>query len=176
MPASSQTRSDLGLRIRVAPEEVSYWHWPLRDGGWGVWFTAALVLLAPPLVVWLTESLPMGGFTLACLLAASWRTWLPIRVTIGPSGVDQTILGRRNRIPWLSIRHYEVGRHGVLLLPDAVVNQFSALRGIYLYWGRHRAAVLANFEYYLPIWAADGEAGNESTNLASPPAGIRGPN
>jgi len=154
----------------VAPEEVSYWHWPLKDGGWGSWMTLAIVILTPLFVAWMAESLAMGAFTLVCLLASSWRTWLPIWVTIGPAGVDQTVLGRRRRIAWLAIRRYEMGPHGILLLPDAVVNQFSALRGIYLHWGRHRTQVLANFEYYLQTWTGDCDPGNESTNLASPPA------
>ena len=168
MPASSHSRFDSGLRIRVAPEEVSYWHWPLRDGGRGRWVTVAIVVLLPLIMGWMSVSPAMGIWTLLVLLTVSWRTWLPIWVTVGPSGVSQTILSRRGRIPWTAIRQYEVGLHGVLMLPDAALNRFSALRGTYLYWSGHRAAVLANFEYYLQSWAAHRETGNESTELTQP--------
>ena len=168
MPASSHSRSDLGLRIRVAPEEVEYWHWPLKDSGPSSWVTLAIVVVTPIAMGWLSESLAVCFLTLACLMLASWRTWLPIGVVVGASGVTQTVLGRRQRIPWTAIRHYEIGQHGVLMLPDEFRNQFSPLRGIYLHWGRHRAEVLANFEYYLQSWSAGRDPGNESTNLMQP--------
>jgi hypothetical protein len=165
MPASHHSSSDHGLHIRVAPEEVAYWHWPLRDSGWGGWFTMGIVFGLPVLGGWASESVAMGLLTLVSLLIVSWQTWLPMWVEIGPSGVTRQALGRRHRIPWTAIMHYEVCLYGVLMLPDAAVTRISALRGFYLHWGKHRTEVLACFEYYLHDWAGSQTTGNESTEM-----------
>lgn len=169
MPASSHSRSDVSLRIRVAPEEVAYRHWPIRQTGWSGWTTMAIVAVTTLLAAWASESVAMTALTYASLMLVTRQTWLPTWVEVGPSGVTQTVLGRRRRIPWTAIRQYEVCLHGVLLLPDEVRTPFSPLRGFYLHWAGHRSEVLANFEYYLQGWSAGRTTtGNESTELARP--------
>jgi hypothetical protein len=150
MPASSFSGPDPGLRIRVAPQEVTYLHWPLRRSGWGAWITLAIVLATSAAVFWAASSAVMGALTCGSLALVSWRTWMPVWVEIGPAGVTERILRLQRRIPWPAIRHYEVCLHGVLIMPDPVLTRLSALRGVYLHWGRKRAEVLANFEYYMP--------------------------
>lgn len=164
MPASSHSRSDLGLRIRVAPEEVVYRVWPLREAGWGGWVTIGIVIGTSLLALWAARSVPMAILTLVSLLTVTWQTWLPTSVQIGPSGVLLSTLGRCRRIPWTAIRHYEIGLHGILLSPDVVQNHFSPLRGLFLHWGRHRAEVLANFEYYLQGWKGARQLSGDSTD------------
>lgn len=171
MPASSYSRSP-ALRIRVAPEEVAFWHWPLRDRGPGAWLALAIVFGLTALAYALSGSRPMTGLTLVSLLLASWRNWLPVWFEIGPAGITQQVLWLRRRWAWTAIQHHQIGLYGVLLLPDAVVTRLSPLRGLYLHWGRHRGPVLANIEYYLQSWTADqAVGGRDSTQLMQrPPA------
>ena len=164
MPASSHSRSDLALRIRVAPEEISYRSWPLREGDRGAWITMGVIVATTLLALWVAESLAMAALTLGSLLAVSWQTWLPTSVQIGPAGIQLSTLGRRRRIPWTSIRHYEIGRHGLLLSPDVAQNAFSPLRGLYLPWAGQRSQVLANFEFYLQSWKGARHLSSDSTD------------
>jgi hypothetical protein len=169
MPASSFSGPDPGMRIRVAPQEVAYLHWPLRQSGWGPWFTLGIAAASSAAVFAVTRSGAMGGLALGSLVLVSWRTWLPIWVEIGPAGVTERIIHVQRRIPWPAIRHYEVCLHGVLIMPDHVLTRLSALRGIYLHWGTKRTEVLANFEYYLPHGCIGGMSlPSDSTHLMQP--------
>lgn len=124
----------------------------------------AIVVAAAVLAGSATASVPMGLLTLAAFLTITWRTWLPIWVEIGPSGITQRTLGLRWRIPWSRIRHYEVGLHGVLFYFDETLTQLSPLRGLYLHWAKMRSALIANVEYYL--YATTGRtAGTDTTEL-----------
>ena len=60
---------------------------------------------------------PVAGAMVAVLLAIIlWRTWLPVRYTLGSGGVMQSVLGLKQRIPWLAIQRFDVRESGVLLL------------------------------------------------------------
>jgi hypothetical protein len=141
------------LHIRIAPEEVTLWVWPLRDRGRGAWIALALPLLAGVLVAWRFEQWWAGVMVGLVGYAAIWRTWLPVQVTLGPTGIRERCLGWERQINWTAIRTYEIRRHGVLLLPDERPARIAPLRGLYLHWGAHRSEVLDIVEYYLQAWA-----------------------
>lgn len=167
MPLSNHSQPDPSMRIRVAPEEIAFWHWPLRDRGLGAWLALAVPFVVGGFAAWMSSP-AMGWLTFGALLLVSWRNWLPVWFEVGPSGVTQQVFWRRRRIPWIGILHYHVGLHGVLLFPDAVLTRLSPLRGLYLHWGKNRQAVLANFEYYLQSWGSRTAAGYDSTRLQQP--------
>jgi hypothetical protein len=131
----------------------------------------------PPLVSWrswpFSQSLAQSGLVLAGLLAAGlgvrgvtgdahlallavaalalslWRFFLPVVFTLGADGVNESLLGRDRRIPWLAIRRYEVHPKGVLLFPYPDATWVDCLQGIFLPWGNYRQEILALLSYYL---------------------------
>lgn len=141
------------LHIRVAPEELTFWHWPLRDRGFGAWFAMVVPLVAGLLVAWRFDQWWAGVIVGVVGYAAIWRNWLPVQVTLSAPGIKERCLGFERRINWTAIRSYEVRRHGLLLLPDERLNRVAALRGLYLHWGSHKEDVLEVVEYYLQAWA-----------------------
>jgi hypothetical protein len=142
------------LRIRLAPEEVTVHFWGLRDEPLGTWVRVILGAGAAAVVGRFLGNEWWGWGTLALVLLTLWRSLVPLRFEIGPPGVTQVALGRRTRILWTSILHYQVLSSGVLLLPDAAVTPLSPLRGLFLPWRSQREPVLANIEYYLASWTA----------------------
>jgi hypothetical protein len=153
MPSSARQPREAGLRIRVAPEEVTLDTWPLRQRPVSSLAVVASGIAVSWLVGWAANHWAVGAIAAAALAITLWRAWLPVRYEIGGGGITQVLFGRwRRRIPWTAILQFQVLTDGVLLLPDASVTPLSALRGLYLPWGRHRDAVLANLDYYLHGW------------------------
>ncbi len=143
----------VSLHIRIAPEEVSLWHLPLRDRGLGAWVAMCIPLLAGLLIAWRFDQWWAGVIVGVVGYAAIWRNWLPVQVTLSATGIKEHCLGFERRISWTAIRSFEIRRHGLLLLPDERLTRVAPLRGLYLHWGRHKAEVLAVVEYYLQAWA-----------------------
>ena len=153
MSSSAHQPRESGLRIRVAPEEVTLDNWPLRQQPITSLAALALATAASCLVGWAATHWAVGAIAATALAITLWRTWLPVRYEIGGGGVTQVLFGRwRRRIPWTAIVQFQVLTDGVLLLPDAAVTPLSPLRGLYLPWGRQRDAVLANLDYYMQGW------------------------
>jgi hypothetical protein len=156
MPSSVRPTRDSSLRIRIAPEEVTLRDWPLVDRPVGSLAAIGLAAGLSWLAGWAADSALLGCGLGAVLALTLWKTWLPARYELGGSGITQSVLGWRRRIPWLAIRRYEVRPRGVLLLPDAAVTPLSPLRGLYLHCGAQLSPVLAHLEYYVPSWEAQG--------------------
>ena len=140
------------LRIRVAPEEVTVRFWGLRDEPLGTWLRVVIGGGAAALVGKYLGNEWWGWGMAALILLTLWRSLLPLRFEIGPHGITQFVFGRKTRILWTSILHYQTFSRGVLLLPDAAVTPLSPLRGLFLPWGSQKEPVLANIEYYLASW------------------------
>jgi len=154
-----------GLRIRVAPEEVSLTDWPLRQRPLGSLLALAAAGGLSWLVGWAATRWEVGAVVAAALAVTLWRTWLPVRFEINSGGIAQVLFGRwKRRIPWSAIQAYDIRSDGVLLVPDVVITPLSPLRGLYLHWGDQRDAVLANLEYYVHGWRA---ASRHSTHRPS---------
>lgn len=144
----------VSLHIRVAPEELTYWHWPLRDRGLGAWLAMVVPLVAGVVVSWWFGKWWAGVAVGVVGYAVLWRTWLPCQLTFGSAGITERCLGMERRIVWTAIRSYEVRRHGILLYPDERLTRAAPLRGLYLHWGPHKDEVQAIVEYYLQTWAS----------------------
>jgi hypothetical protein len=143
----------VSLHIRVAPEEVNLWHWPLRDRRLGAWVAMGVPLIAGLLIAWRFEQWWSGVIVGLIGYAVIWRNWLPVQVTLSATGIKERCLGFERRINWTAIRSYEIRRHGVLLFPDDKLTRVAPLRGLYLHWGTQKDEVLEVVEYYLQAWA-----------------------
>jgi hypothetical protein len=131
---------------RVAPPPLRWRSWPMEEGGPTAWILTAGMLSLTALVGWVMASAVWAVVACGLLALASWRYFVPIHFEINPQGIVQEVLGRRQRISWRSIAHFEVCRDGLLLTGDVCC---AALRGLYLPWGRHRAEVLALVQHHL---------------------------
>ena len=152
MPGTPPRPTTTSLRIRVAPEDLVWQIWGLRDLGWFGWLNLLLAAVVGYGVGWLTGWPAAGAGVFVVLLLTLWRFWLPMRVELTSQGISQTVLGRTRRIPWTAVRNYQVRTRGVLLFPDLVLTPLSPLRGLYLPWGLHKEQVLSHVEYYLNTW------------------------
>lgn len=153
MPSSIRHPRDSGLRIRVAPEDVTLVDWPLRQRPASSLVALGLAGGGSWLVGWATQRWEYGALAAVVLAITLWRTWLPVRYILNSSGITQVLFGRwKRRVPWTAIGAYKIRTDGVLLVPDAVVTPLSPLRGLYLHWGHRREAVLASLEYYVHGW------------------------
>jgi hypothetical protein len=119
----------------------------MEEGGPVAWLLTMVMLLLAALAGWIMASALWAVLVCGLLALAAWRYFVPVYFEIGPQGIFQEVLGRRQRISWRSIGHVEVGRDGLLLAPRDVC--CAAFRGLYLPWGRHRAEVLTLVDYHL---------------------------
>jgi hypothetical protein len=138
--------------------------WPLRDRPIAALATLMVIGAATWLAVWATGNSMLGAAIAAILALTAWRTILPVRYEFTASGILQSVLGRRRRIPWTAVRAYELRSDGVLLSPDPDIAPLTGLRGFYLHWGRQRDAVLAHLEYY--VISAPARAGTKDSKVA----------
>ena len=82
------------------------------------------------------------------LLIVTWRYFVPTMYELSALGVSENCVGRRRRIPWISIDRYVLGRRGAYL--SSAGAPLELLRGLYLPWGSHREQVVTTLRYYLP--------------------------
>jgi hypothetical protein len=148
MPSSASTGRPRREHDRHPPEEVTIVDWPLRDRPLASSIALTLAAGLCWLAVWATGQ-PAAGIVLAVLLLLPlFRTLLPARYTLGPGGIEVSILGWRRKAPWSAIGHCLERSDGVVLTPDW---EPSALpwQGLYLHWGDQREAVLAHLDYHV---------------------------
>jgi len=145
---------DINVRILVAPDELTWRDWPLFDRPVGSLVAIGLAAAISCLAGWAAGSPLVGGAVAAILLLLLWRTCLPTHYELSGSGITQSILGWRRRVPWTAIQNHEIKSDGVLLVPDAALTPLSPLRGLYLHCGSHKSAVLSHLDYYLRPWNA----------------------
>jgi hypothetical protein len=92
---------------------------------------------------------PLTAIAAAVVLTfVSWRYFVPTFFELSALGVSENCLGRKRRIPWISIDRYVVGRKGAYL--SSAGAPLELLRGLYLPWGPHREQIVAVLRYYLP--------------------------
>jgi hypothetical protein len=150
MPSSIRPMRDSQVRLRAAPEEVTIDDWGLRDRPLA---SAAAMMLAAGaswLAGWATGSFAMGAVVVAVLAVVLWRTWLPVKYQLNGSGITQTVLGRRRRIPWTAVAGYEARETGAFVHGGTESGPVGALRGFLLPWGNRHEQILAVLEFYVP--------------------------
>ena len=130
-------------------EELAIVNWPLRDELLLAWPLIGAKMACGILVAVVAESLAMGILSLAALVIAGWRLWIPVRFELGPHGIVQRVFGRRRRLPWHQIAGFRTRRRGVLILPQVADTPLSAFRGVFIGWNGKRDELLATLERYV---------------------------
>jgi hypothetical protein len=138
----------------VAPGDVAFRHWAPLHAAATAWPVLAIGATASALVAFLVRDGALTCLASGALLLATWRSWLPVRYHLGLSGVTETVLGIRRRIPWIAIARYDLQRDGVWLYAQRGP---TSARGIFLPLGAERDAAVATIEYYLGTWTATGD-------------------
>lgn len=132
---------------RGSPPPVSLEAWPVSEGGLGTWATLAVLPAVPMVVGLVTGDTSLGVAAAVLMLIAGWRFFVPAVYQIDALGITERILWTQRRISWRAVAGIDVGRRGVLVIPD--VGCCPRLRGLYLPWGAQREALLALFAYHL---------------------------
>jgi hypothetical protein len=150
-PSTSGSRGSAPIALAVAkpvtPVPLSWRSWPIVDS-LGEFFLLAAALLGGPIVVFQYAGVGYALFTAAALVFVAWRHFVPTQFELSALGVTQTRVGRSQRIPWISIDRYLIGRTGVYL--SSAGAPLEMFRGLYLPWGKHREQILTTLRYYLP--------------------------
>ena len=141
------TPSTTPVPRRAPPSPLRWRVWPMEEGGPVAWLLTTVMVLLAALTGWVMASALWAVLACGLLALAAWRYFVPVYFEVGPQGIFQEVLGRRQRISWRSIGYVQRGRDGLVLAPGGVA--FPELRGLYLPWGRHRADVVALVDYYL---------------------------
>ena len=141
---------DSQLRLRAAPEEVTIDDWGLRDRP----LTSAVAIVLAVGASWLagrtTGNLAMAAIVAAALAVILWRTWLPVKYQLNGSGITQTVLRWRRRVPWTAVAGYEPGESGAFVHGGTERASIGSLHRFLLPWGARREQVLAVLEFYVP--------------------------
>lgn len=132
----------------LTPIPIAWRSWPVVDSIPEFICLAGAMVGVPYVVFDATGNLLVTVLCTAALATVIWRSFLPTTFEIGALGVTERFLGRTQRIPWISIDRFVVGRKGAFLSSSGA--PLEALRGVYLPWGPHRDQVLATLRYYLP--------------------------
>ncbi len=131
------------------PAAIHWRSWPAVEqmGRTGL---VVLALVAAAVVIRaVTGHVVLALLGLAALLIALWRYFLPVHYELNGRGVDHWAFGVRRHVPWSAIVRYEVGRTGVLLVPNEDRSAMSALAGMFLPFAENDEAVLLRLRYYL---------------------------
>ena len=151
------------LREATRVRGLSAVNWPLRDQP--IYAAASLVgCCAVGLVAgWISRSVSMGLLASLAVASAMWQLWIPIRTEFGPRGVTLTWLRRRRRIFWRDIGHLDLLSEGLFLCREPSGADCSGLGGLFLPWGRDRAAIATFCQEYgsirPPEWSGSRPSG-----------------
>lgn len=131
----------------ATPVPPTWRSWPVVDS------PAEFVLLSAAIVATVGLAFRYGGPLTAImagvvLVVVSWRRYVPTFYELSALGVSENCLGRKRRIPWISIDRFVLGRKGAYL--SSAGAPLELLRGLYLPWGSQREQIVTTLRYYLP--------------------------
>lgn len=130
-------------------EDVVVWNWPLRDESLRSWLLLAAVAASVGAVWMLWQDVLFSLLAGLALLISLWRLWLPVRWELGLTGITQTALGFRRRIPWMAIARFDLRDNGVWLYAD---RDPAPQRAVFIAYAGQRTRITACVDYYLGTW------------------------
>lgn len=149
-PTASKSSGSQPVQVAarpVTPVPVTWRSWPIVDS-LGEFFFLTLTAGAAIGIAYRFAG-PLTAVAAGIVLAlVSWRYFVPTFFELSALGVSENCLGRKRRIPWISIDRYIVGRKGAYLSSTGA--PLEMLRGLYLPWGPHREQIVATLRYYIP--------------------------
>ena len=98
----------------------------------------------------LMQSLWWGVFATFLLLVSLNRFFFPSRFTIDGAGITARCPLRRQRLGWDELRRFAVDEHGGYLSTRGRRSWIDAYRGMHIYFGRQRDAVVQRIRSRLP--------------------------
>lgn len=131
----------------VTPVPITWRSWPIVDS-LGEFFFLTISIGAAIGAAYRFAG-PLTAIAAGVVLAfVSWRYFVPTFFELSALGVSENCMGRKRRIPWISIDRYILGRKGAYL--SSAGAPLEMLRGLYLPWGPHRDQIVTMLRYYLP--------------------------
>jgi hypothetical protein len=111
------------------------------------------------------RSAAAGILTLVLLLGSLRDYLLPVRYRLGPEGIEARGLLFRRVMQWSQVRRILRDPAGVKLSPLPRHSRREAYRGIYLWFERNEAEVMATIAHYREVAQAGGDDGDDRESV-----------
>jgi len=123
--------------------------WPLVDCPRWSWLAPVGVLGIAGGVAHLSTNWWPGLVAAACLSAALWQFFVPVRYEVDALGIRRHALGRTRMVPWQAIRAYQPRATGVVLFQRPDPTAIDALRGLFIPYGEDDDETLCTVREHL---------------------------
>ena len=130
--------------------EVHVVCWPLKFYWKKTWAILLSYFIVACVVYLLTTNLLVPSVVLLALVSVSWRLWVPMQYSIGPTGITRSVLGRQRQLGWAMICRISQDSRGVQVFFDRAVSLQSILQSFYIMANADDLeSLVAAFQYYL---------------------------
>ena len=147
LPRSSSIGSNSAIAERP---EVHIVCWPLKFYWKKTWAIFLSYFLGACVVYLLTTNLLVPSVVLLALVSVSWRLWVPLQYSIGPTGITRSVLGLQRQLGWAMIRRISQDSRGVQVFFDRAASLQSILQSFYIMANADDLeSLVAAFQYYL---------------------------
>ena len=147
LPRGSSLGSASALSNRP---EVHVVCWPLKFYWKKTWAILVSYFVGACAVHLLTTNSLVASFVLLALLSVSWRLWIPMQYSIGPTGITRSVLGRQRQLGWAMIRRISQDSRGVQVFFDRAASIQSILQSFYITVDADDLeSLIGAFHYYL---------------------------
>jgi len=147
LPRGSSIGSTSALTNRP---EVHVVCWPLKFYWKKTWAILFTYFLGACVVYSLTTNSLVASVVLLALVSVSWRLWIPMQYSIGPSGITRSVLGRQRQLGWAMIRRISQDSRGVQVFFDRTASIQSILQSFYITADADDLeSLIGAFHYYL---------------------------
>ena len=130
--------------------EVHVVCWPAKFYWKKTWAILLSYFLGACVVYSLTTNPSVASVVLFALVSVSWRLWIPIQYSIGPTGITRSVLGRQRQLGWAMIRRISQDSRGVQVFFDRAPSIQSILQSFYITADTDDLeSLIGAFHYYL---------------------------
>ena len=149
--SSRPRESSIGSTSALADRpEVHVVCWPLKFYWKKTWAILLSYFLGACGVYSLTTNPLVASVVLLALVSVSWRLWIPMQYSIGPTGITRSVLGRQRQLGWVMIRRISQDSRGVQVFFDRAASLQSILQSFYIMADTDDLeSLVAAFQYYL---------------------------
>ena len=146
-PRGASTGSTSALASRP---EIHVVCWPLKFYWKKTWIILLSYFLGTCVVYSLTTNPLVASVVLLALVSVSWRLWIPMQYSIGPTGITRSVLGRQRQLGWTMIRRISQDSRGVQVFFDRTASIQSILQSFYITADADDLeSLIGVFHYYL---------------------------
>jgi len=147
LPRESSIGSTSALTTRP---EVHVVCWPLKFYWKKTWAILLSYFFGACVVYALTTNTLVASIVVLALVSVSWRLWIPMQYSIGPTGITRSVLGWHRQLGWAMIRRISQDSHGVQVFFDRAPSIQSILQSFYITADTDDLELLiGTFHYYL---------------------------